>query len=673
MTMLQRLLSICSLLVLGACGGGGGDPGAPAFGGGTGGGGNAPTASDLVLVLSSDSIANTGSETVTATVTALDGNRNALANVPVTITADSDAVVTLSGTTNVTNASGVITATVSIGSNRTNRTIVVSARSGTLTRTANLSVVTSSQPVPAAADISLALSAPTLANSGSATVTATVTAVDTNRNAIAGIPITLRVDNDATIVVSSATSNASGIVTGTVSVGANKANRPIRVTAVSGTLTREAVVQVVGTRITATALPTVLSPGAAGRVEYRVTDSSNGPLASFPVRVVGVNGVVTDAQTDINGAYVFAYTAPANSGTVDIRASSGGVDNLTSVIVQSGTTSIPAVPEGSVRSASVRANPSVVSTNGNGSVTNRVEIRALFVGDANQPIQNIRVRFDLDGDANSIGGTIGTGSTLVYSDANGVALSSYIPGQRFSPTDGLTVRACWGYTDAQAEACAFSTRTTLTVISDALSVTLGTDNLVVTSDDLVYSQRFVVQVNDSSGLARPDVQVSPLLDLLSFSQGYWVRPAGADSWGQVVTAANCGNEDVNRNGVLELYSNGEAEDANGNRQLDPRKADVVVSFEGSNRTDSTGRVTVRITYPRNVGSWVRYNLTVAATGVSGTEGRANFGGTLIVPIDAVRAEAEPPFVASPYGRTSGNPRVVVTTPDGRNSASLCTQ
>ena len=136
MTMLQRLLSICSLLVLGACGGGGGDPGAPAFGGGTGGGGNAPTASDLVLVLSSDSIANTGSETVTATVTALDGNRNALANVPVTITADSDAVVTLSGTTNVTNASGVITATVSIGSNRTNRTIVVSARSGTLTQIA---------------------------------------------------------------------------------------------------------------------------------------------------------------------------------------------------------------------------------------------------------------------------------------------------------------------------------------------------------------------------------------------------------------------------------------------------------------------------------------------------------------------------------------------------------
>lgn len=675
MTMLQRLFSICSLLALAACGGGGGDAGSTGFGpgSGSGGGGSAPTASDLVLVLSADSISNSGTQTVTATVTALDGNRNALANVPVTITADSDAVVTLTGTQSVTNATGVITATISIGSNRTNRTIVVSARSGTLTRTANLAVVTSTQPVPTAADISLALSATTIANSGSAVVTATVTAVDLNRNAIAGIPITLSVDNDATIVVSAPSSNASGVVTGTVSIGANKANRPIRVTAVSGTLTREAVLQVIGTRITATALPTVLSPGATGRIEYRVTDSSNGALSAFPIRVVGVNGVATTAQTDINGAYVFSYTAPAASGTVDIRASAGGVDNVTSVIVQSGTASIPAVPEGSVRSASVRANPSVVSTNGSGSSSNRVEIRALFVGDGNQPIQNIRVRFDLDGDSNSIGGSIGTGSTLVYSDANGVALSSYIPGQRFSPTDGLTVRACWGYTDAQAQACAYSARTTLTVISDALSVTLGTDNLVVTSDDLVYSQRFVVQVNDSSGLARADVQVSPLLDLSSFSQGYWVRPQGADSWNQVVTAANCGNEDVNRNGVLEIYSNGQAEDANGSLQLDPRKADVVVSFEGSNRTDSTGRVTMRITYPRNVGSWVRYNLTVAATGISGTEGRANFGGTLIVPIDAVRAEAEPPFVSSPYGRTSGNPRVVVTTPDGRSSASLCSQ
>jgi len=604
----------------------------------------------------------------------LDANRNSLRDVLVTITANEEAIVTVAGT-GVTSATGVATAVIAIGSNRNNRMITVTARSGTLTKTATLTVVTATEVIPTAEAITLALSAPSIPNSGSATVTATVTAVDINRNAIAGIPVTLRVNNNATVVVSGAITNASGVVTGTISVGSDRSNRPIVVTAVSGIRTAESVLQVVGTRIAATALPAVLIPGTTGRVQYRVTDASNAPLTSFPIRVVGPGGVATSAVTDnTNGTYEYVYTAPAAPGNLDIRASSGGVDNVTSVIVQSGPGVIPPAIAGSVRSASVRANPSVVAVNASGSTENRSEIRALFVGNGNQPIQNIRVRFDLDGDVNSIGGTLSTGTNLVYSNVNGVAESAYIPAARFSPTDGVRVRACWDYTDFSAGSCPNAgVVTTLTVVSDALSVTLGTDNLVVTSDDLVYSQRFVVQVNDSSGLAKADVQVSPLLDLTRYAQGIWVRPAGADAWSQTVTAAGCQNEDVNRNGVLEVYSNGNREDANSNGQLDPRKADVVVSFEGANRTDNTGRVALRITYPRNVGSWVDYALTVAATGVAGTEGRASFTGALIVPIDVVKAEAVPPFINSPYGRTDGNPRVVVTTPDGRSSASLCSR
>jgi len=686
MTTFKRLFSICALLALAACGGGGGDPGTPAFGPGAGtgpgggGGGTTPIppptviAADLVLVLSSDTVSNTGTDTVTATVTALDGNRNALRDVAIAVTADSDAIVTVTGAgAGITDAAGTITATISIGANRTNRTIVVTARSGTLTKVANLAVVSSTQPVPTAADITLALSAASIANSGSATVTATVTAVDSNRNAIAGIPVTLRVNNDATIIVSGTSTNASGLVTGTIGIGANRANRPILITATSGTgagtLTRTSVLAVIGTRITATALPAVLVPAEVGKVQYRVTDSNNSALSSFPIAVTGPGGVVTTAETDINGSYEFIYTAPTAAGSVVIRAVSGGIENLTTVIVQAGTGVIPEVPFGSVRSPSVSANPSVVSVNTTSATGNRAEIRALFVGNENRPIQNIRVRFDLDGDTNSIGGSLASGSTIVYSDANGVAPTAYIPGQRFSPTDGLTVRACWDYRDFAANLCPNAVRTTLTVISDALSVSIGTDNLVVVSEDLVYSQRFVVQVNDSSGLAKADVGVSPLLDLTSFSRGFYTR--STDTWLRTVTAADCGNEDVNRNGVLEVYSNGNAEDANSNNQLEPRKADVVVSFEGSQRTDATGRVTMRITYPRNVGSWVRFSLTVAATGVAGTEGRASFAGPLIVPVEVIRAEASPPFQVSPYGITLGDPRVVVTTPDGRSSASLC--
>lgn len=672
MTILQRILSIGALLLLAACGGGGGDAGTPPFSGGgsTPPPAPAPTATDLVLVLSSPTINISGAATVTATVTALDANRATVSGVPVTLSVNSGAVVTPSGT--ATAANGTITGTVGIGSDTTPRVITVTATSGSLVRTASLQAVTGAPVVPTAADMTLVLSSPSIANTGTVTVTATVTAVDSNRNVIAGIPVTLRVNNDATIAVSGGSTSALGVVTGTIGIGSNRADRPIVVTALSGTLTREAVLQVRGTQITDTALPTVIAPGASGRVQYRVADAANAPLSNFPITVVSPQGVSTQATTDINGFYEFRYTAPASGSTLEIRASSGGIEKLTNVVLQSGTGTIePAIlPPAQPPSASVRANPSVVAVNAPGSTDNRAEIRALFIGDDNRPIPRVRVRFDLNGDVNGIGGSLSTGSELVYSDASGVATSAYIPAARSSPTNGVTVRACWDANDFAAGTCPNSVLTSLTVISEPLSVSIGTDNLVVVTEDLVYSQRFVVQVNDASGLAKADVQISPLLDLVNYDQGFYVRIA--EEWVKNTTALACGNEDVNRNGVLEVYANGGVEDANGNGQLEPRKADVVLSFEGSSRTDATGRVTLRITYPRNLGSWVDYLLTVAANGISGTEGRASFGGGLIVPIAAIQAPAAPPFVVSPYGQTNGGTRVVVQTPDGRAQGTLCT-
>lgn len=522
-----------------------------------------------------------------------------------------------------------------------------------------------------AAGLTLTLSAPSVNNSGTEVVTATATAVDRNRNTVAGVPVTISVDDrDATVQVSGAATDRAGVVTGRISIGANKANRTIRVTATSGSLKQEASFTVVGTRITATALPAVLEPSQGGRVEYRVLDASGSAMPGIEMTVTGPDGAESKNTTGANGDVVFVYTAPAVSGTYDIRATAGGVSETTTIVVQAGSGAIRPVAAGSVRSASVSANPSVVPVN-TATTANRAEVRALFVGSNNAPVRNVRVRFDLDGDRNSIGGTFTSGSALVYSDANGIAVTSYVPGARFSPTDGVTIRACWDYDDFPAGTCPNQATTTLTVISDALSVTIGTDELIVTSD-LVYVKRFVVQVNDSSGLAKPDVAVSPLLDLVTYQKGFWTRPD--DQWEKTVTTAGCGNEDVNRNGVLEVYSNGDREDANGNIALDPRKADVTVAFEGPSRTDASGQVKLRIIYPRNVASWVEFNLTVAASGVSGTEGRASFSGLLPVPADAVKSETTPAFAVSPYGVEASDFVFVADPrdPSGDTVASLCT-
>jgi Bacterial Ig-like domain (group 1) len=86
--------------------------------------------------MSAPTISSNGSETVVATATAIDANRNAVAGVPVTISVDSGAIATPSGT--ITGADGTLTANVSIGADSSIRTITVTATSGSLTKTAPL-------------------------------------------------------------------------------------------------------------------------------------------------------------------------------------------------------------------------------------------------------------------------------------------------------------------------------------------------------------------------------------------------------------------------------------------------------------------------------------------------------------------------------------------------------
>lgn len=530
---------------------------------------------------------------------------------------------------------------------------------------------------PVAAGLSLTLSATSLANTGSATLTATVAAVDVNSNTVSGIPVTVSVNNGAVATVSGPITNDVGVVKAEIGVGSNQANRVITVTAISGGLSRTATFQVTGANLTATPLPAVIAPGAAGQIAYRLLDANTNPMSGQAIVINGVGGVEVSGTTGNNGDYTYSYTAPAAGGSLDIRATAGGVSNTQTVLVQSGTGTIPPATI-AVQSPSVAAAPSVVSVN-TGSTSNRSEIRALFLGANNAAVQNVRVRFDLAGDINSVGGTLTSGTNVVYSDANGVATTAYVPGSRFSPTDGLTIRACWSNNDFAAGTCppnvpgvSGSVTTTLTVASEALSVSIGTDSLIEVVGQS-YVKTYTVQVVDSSGLAKAGVQISPSIDLLSYSKGEWVVAGGlgATGWIKVTRAPTCDNEDLNRNGVLQVYANGAVEDANGTGRLEPRKADVAINFVGPSSTDIDGQVKLKITYTQNVASWLEFNILVAASGVAGTEGRANYQGVLPFLADAVNdAKKEPAFRLAPYG-IQASPTVVTTNPAGQTGL-LCT-
>jgi hypothetical protein len=551
-------------------------------------------------------------------------------------------------------------------------------------------------PPPPVSNLSLNLSAPSINNSGSETITATVVATNANNQTMSNAPVVLSVDNGAEIAVAGDATDANGRLTATIRIGDNRDNRTVNVTATAnnGSLVKTKSFAVVGARLTGTPVPATLSPSSTGVVKYRLLDSNSNPMVGNQIANTGPGGVQTVGVTGNNGEFDYEYTAPNAPGALTLTASGGGYDLDLTVLVQApGNNSIPPVDPAAnaVLSSSISANPSVVPVNVVGSTANQSQLRALFLKGSNAPVKNIRVRFDLAGDANSIGGTIGTGSTIVYSDAAGVATSSYAAGTRASPTDGVTVRACWGYNDAELAggACPRSVTATLTVVADPVSVSIGTNALIEDGPaNLTYIKRYVVQVVDSSGVAKPDVQITPSIDLIQYRKGFWSIPLGGDSWVKTENAA-CDNEDLNRNNASERYANGFVEDINGSFNLtpgrpalEPRKADVAISIEGSSRTNSSGAVVLKIEYPKNIASWVYFNILVSASGVSATEGRANFEGLLPVPGPILKdLDNDVPFRFSPYG-VQGSPLVVVTSPGGdtppiplpagQKTATLCT-
>ena len=523
---------------------------------------------------------------------------------------------------------------------------------------------------PTAANLIVSVDKSTIQDTGSDTATITATAVDSSNNALAGVTVSMAPDNNGVISTSSTTTAATtGIVTGTLSIGSDKSSRSIDVVVKSGDISKTVTIAVTGAQLQAT--PTSAAPGATATVGFRLTDQAGIAIPNEAIAVTLNGGTATSGTTDTSGTYTYSYTAPS-SPTATISATAAGVTTATTVTISTTNTS-PA--SGTVSSASVAANPSTVSINAAGSTANQVSVRGLFLGSGNAPISNVRVRFDLNGDPNLIGGTLTSGANYVYTDTNGVALTSYIPGTRGSGNQQLTIRACWSETDFTAGTCPNAASANITVAQNGVSISIFHSNgIAVDAHQLTYTQPFTVQVVDSVGQPIQGVLVTGSVDLPRFYRGYWT---GGGPWSQVVLNS-CDNEDINRNGVLETYSNGQAEDQNGSGKLEPYAADVAITPQttGSDTTDSFGLAYFNMQYGQNVAGWDDYTLTFSAL-VSGTEGKATTSGTLGVLASDVTATVTPPFYLSPYNLNPANTlpakvgMVTVTDPSTGKSGVLC--
>ena len=530
------------------------------------------------------------------------------------------------------------------------------------------------------------LSKPTLSTSGSDATLVTVTALDANNNPVGGIPLSVSVDSGVYTPVS-ATTDAKGQASGNVTIGASKANRNITATISLGGQTAKAVIPVTGSQLSLLPVPGTPAPGTQVRTDIKVVDANGVGVPSVPVQLSGSMGFTGTVTTDMNGnASATLGAAPATPGTYTIDAVALGAKVSRSVqVIATGGGGIPVVTD-TISSASLSIVPNTIAPNSTGSTTNRAALKAKFLNTSNQAVQNVRVRFEIVPPALGSGEQISTGTSTVYTDINGEAISDYIAGSRSSPTNGVTIRACYGADDASIAdgACVNFRTATLTVASQPVSITLGDNNLLSKgAESLTYIKKFDVAVADSAGNAVPNAVVSASVDITHYGKGsFWNTDADPDviSAYQIMgvappntsttvlsevgnmtaapTAATrvwCPIEDLNRNGSLDLDEDQtviiaprNAPTGNGNGTLESRKADVILSYVGSNVTNASGRMIIQVEYPQNVATWLAYTVKVT-TNVAGSEGTDSKS---YITAYVVGDETNGSFLTAPYG--SGN-------------------
>ncbi len=610
---------------------------------------------DLSVVVDKVTIPNTGAEEASITVTTLDASRSAIGGVAVAmqIVDVGDAVMLDPDKTTTAASTGQLTRRLKLQNIKTKRTIAIKAISGTVSRTVLVDVVDPpAGTILAASDLILTLSKPSITNSGSDSVDVTVTSLDVNRNVIKDIGVTFEVNNNALLIVGNATTDASGQAKARVEIGADRSTRQVMVTVRSNTLVRVKTFEITGTKLQGAAQPATLNAGVPGQVIYTLLDVNSSAMADVPISVTGPGTAVGSGVTNAQGKWTYSYTSQG-SGRMPIVATAGGASLELAVQVNAKVADVP--PEVKFLSATMTVDPIVVLVNGN-----PAEIRLLFRGEKNAPIENVRARVGLGSNSSSTDGvfSVGAGEPIIYSDKNGIATLSLIPGTRFSPNEQVKIYGCYGRKDdlgKTTEACANGfaiAPAQVTVVESPVSISIGNDDKVTVGDTaLTYIEKFTVLVVDSAGNPKADVQITPVIDLLAYGKGNYNWDPIAKKW-YIERFLECPAEDqLNPDGIRTgtIEAN---EDVNGNGQLDPRQSDASIALVGSTKTDKNGLATLRIEFPKDKASWVRYVLRVSAPGVLSPP--AWYGKYdprwVSPPIDAIKNEGAPAFIYSPYGR-----------------------
>jgi predicted RNA methylase len=652
---------------------------------------------------------------VTATVTATGGA--AVNDILVTFTMSSTGLANFDNdsSTALTNADGVAQIGLEVGQLRGDALVTGSIEIGSNTTSANVGFSSTgtqqTQVVPAT--LELFSSQVQMESSGSDSVILTAVVKNEQNVLLEGVDVSFSADNGASLSVDdNGVSNASGIVTATLTTANNQMNRTINVSASTASLTDDLTLEVVGTEVRVNGASSAIINDSVP-LTVNLIDSEGNGISGQTVQLSVSSGSLDNNSplTGANGQVLVNFTANV-SGVSTITASALNAEGSFEVTVQQDDftfSSLPSddIPLNTAQDISVRwfkdnaafvggdvvvttsrgdiATPNIV-TNNAGIAT--FSISSAFAGPAsisaigtdnngNQVTARANVEFiasqvqsifvdatpDLigpEGETSTItavvrdpsgnlvkgkvvdfslldssGGSISPNSATTGSD--GIASTVYTS-NAVSAEDGVTVTA---------SADGVSSSVDLTVGDRAFDISIGTGAEIESPDSSTYLKEFAVFVSDSVGRPVENAELTASSTPVKFSsggtyqKGFYQYDLDSDRWVRFITAT-CDNEDINNNGRLDA-----GEDVNGDGELTPGIIGTISFQDGISRTNASGQATLELRYPRQFALWSEVEIAVFGQS-SGSEARDSQ--TLTLPIEANDINDEnkaPP--ANPFG------------------------
>jgi Bacterial Ig-like domain (group 1) len=620
-------------------GGGGTSTGSTCGSGSTGTTGTTPVQS-LTLATSSPTISSDNSVPVTVTAFVKDANNNFVKGATIDFTATSGGLTVNNG--GVTDATGSVTAILSVAGDPSTRTITVTASANGVTSTIDVGVV----------GTSITLNGPNSLVQG-APGTYTIDLTDSGNKGIAGKAVAVTSSAGNTLSASSVTTDSAGHASFTVTATKSTTDT---ITATALGTSAALTVQVSSQSFSFTApAAQALIPIQAVSVPGTPCTPNTAPNAAVSVNFTNAgvpiaDGTVVNFVTTRGNLSSQSSTTTGGVATVNICATTAGPATLSASSTPTGGTSVSATEvvnfvSTTPNALNLQASPQTIAINGQSTFT------AVVRDAAGNLVQGQEVDFTL---TDTTGGQLAVAKATT--DVEGVATTVYTAGTVASAANGVSVLA------TLASNTSITGTATLTVNGAALHISFGTgEKIRENPTQTAFLQDWFVTVVDSAGASVPNKQVT--LTLHSASRPHYAYFKGAyevcgNAWVQydgitpgctsttpsvgTTSPTACYNEDVNLTGVYNA-----AEDINGDGVLEP--GDIAIVTTDPVTTGSDGTATFTIEWPEDHSLWVAVDLTAKAS-VAGTESSSTT--TFVLPILATyltTTTTSPPGAVSPYG------------------------